>query len=457
MTPEKNKRISIIGLGVSGLAVLEKLSSLGADLFLSEAKPRDKIDKKILRKIDSFKINAEFGKHTSKILDGAGLIVVSPGVDTSQSVLRRAAKKRIQIISEVELASQFLKKPVIAVTGTNGKTTTVELIVSLLKSGKLKTVAAGNIGYPLMSVNDSRIDCIVAEISSYQLENIVKFKPYISVILNITEDHLMRHKNMEKYSLSKARIFENQKEKDCLIYNIDDPLVKGISGRAKCIKIPFSIQRKLKKGIYVDDGRIISLIHGKKMEICKASEIKLRGLHNLQNALAAAASALVCGVSAKDIKRALMAFKGVEHRIEYVSKIKGVSFYNDSKATNPDSAIVAVNALYPDSKIVLILGGEDKKTSLSELSSVVKKKVKEVVLIGKAAKRFKKDLGKAGFRRVTLERSMKDAVKRSFQLAESGDTVLLSPACASFDMFSNFEERGEVFKKSVEQLAGSKK
>ena len=451
--PEKIKKISIIGLGVSGLAAAEKLSRQGERVFVSEIKQRKDIDRSILAKLDPLNVQTEFGKHSGRVIEDTKLLIMSPGVDPDQDIIRKARKKRIQIISEVELAFSFLKKPIIAVTGTNGKTTTVELIASILRDGRLNTVAAGNIGFPLIKVNDARLDYIVAEISSYQLEGIRDFRPLISAILNVTEDHLLRHKSMKNYMLSKARIFENQGQGDYLVYNHDDPIVRGLSKKAKCAKIPFSIKRGFDNGIYIEGGRIIANILGKKTVICRTTEVRIKGTHNLENTLAAVAIAIICGITAESIRKTLKRFKGVEHRIEYVRKVKGVSFYNDSKGTNPDSTITAVNAISPSSGIVLILGGRDKKTSLTKLASIVKKKVKNVVLIGEAAERIRKSLEDIGYDKISSEDSIVSAVRRSLQLAQKGDAVLLSPACASFDMFSNYEERGRIFKRIVNRLA----
>lgn len=438
------RKVAVFGAGKSGIAVAKKL---GKDIaFLTEEKGR--IDPETLRSLKKLKFDFELGGHTEKALEGTDLIVVSPGVHLDIPILEAARKRKIPIIGEVELACSYLTKPIIAVTGTNGKTTTTALIGRILRDHGCKVAVAGNIGRPLISVNDSKLDYVVAEISSYQLETVRKFKPWISVILNITEDHLMRHGTIEGYAKAKAVIFKNQGKSDYLIYNFDDKKVVNIARSALCKKIAFSRKEHLSGGVFVENGFIF---RGSR-KICGLDEIRIKGEHNVENCLGAVSAALLCGVTPRSIRRTLMKFKGVEHRMEFVKKTGGVSFYNDSKGTNPDSTIAAIKALYPEHKIVLILGGRDKMTDLTHMCREVKRHVKDVVLTGEAKKRFKQCLKKTGFKKVHEAADFKEAVKRSYLLAGPGDAVLLSPACASFDMFSNFEERGKVFKKIVANI-----
>jgi UDP-N-acetylmuramoylalanine--D-glutamate ligase len=437
-------KIAVFGAGKSGVAVAKKL---GKELvFLTEEKKN--VDSKTLNTLKKLKIQFELGGHTKKALEGTDLIVVSPGVPMDIPILELARRKKIPVIGEVELAYSFLKKPIIAVTGTNGKTTTTALIGRLLKDHGHRTAIAGNIGHPLISVNDSKLDYIVAEISSYQLETVKKFKPWISIILNITEDHLTRHKTMEGYARTKSFIFKNQGKNDYLIYNLDDKRVSDISKNAKCRKIAFSKKSYLKEGAFIKDG---SMFYDNK-KICVVDDIRIKGEHNIENSLAAVSAARLCNVPLKSVRKTLKSFSGVEHRIEFVKRTKGISFYNDSKGTNPDSTIVAIRTLYPAHNIVLILGGRDKMTDLTQMCREIKEHVKDVVLIGEASTRFKKYLEKCGYKRIHEASILADAVKSSYKLADSGDAVLLSPACASFDMFKNFEERGKVFKKIVANL-----
>jgi len=437
-------KIAVFGAGKSGIAVAKKLGK--NSVFLTEEKKR--LDGKVLSELKRSGIKFELGGHTEKALNGTDLIVVSPGISLDIPILKTAKKRNIPIIGEIELAYSFIKKPIIAVTGTNGKTTTTALIGRMLKDHGCKVAVAGNIGHPLISVNDSHLDMIVAEISSYQLETAKSFKPWISIILNITEDHLTRHKTMKAYAKAKAKIFIRQGRDDLLIYNLDDKRVAGIVQDAKCKKIPFSQNKHLKDGAFLDKGGIF---YGSK-PVCKISEIRLKGRHNIENCLAAVAAAMACKVPPSSIRRTLSEFKGVEHRIEFVKRSAGVSFYNDSKGTNPDSTIVAIKALFPAHKIVLILGGRDKMTDIKPMCREIKSHVKDVVLIGEAKERFRQCLKKSGFKNIFEAGTFNEAVKRSYQLAARGDAVLLSPACASFDMFNNFEERGKVFKKIVAKL-----
>jgi len=428
----KNKNITVFGLARSGIAAAKKLLSLGAKVTISEIKPASGIDHSLLKELQKLRIDVELGGHSLKVVESAELIVVSPGIHLDIPVLEEARKKSIPVISEVELAYRLLKKPIIAVTGTNGKTTTTTLIGELLRAGGKKVAVAGNIGSPLVEVEDSNLDLIVAEISSYQLETISSFKPWISVLLNIQPDHLERHRTMEEYMAQKARIFMNQNGDDYIVYNQDDPRVREMVKNAKAKLVGFT----------KDHPEIITL---------PPSEIRIPGRHNLENALASAQAAYLCGAEEGTVADVLRSFPGVEHRIEFVSRVDGVEFYNDSKATNPDSTLVALDT-FEGRNIILILGGRDKGVSLDVLSSKVRQRAKRVILLGEATARFKQALEKAGFGSIDLADSMDGAVRISFGSAGSGDIVLLSPACASFDMFSNFEERGKAFKQAVKSL-----
>jgi len=424
----RDKKVTVFGLGKSGIAAAEKLLELGARVTISEKRKREECDEALIDGLKSRGAIFEFGGHTLNSISGAELIVVSPGIHLDISVLDEAKRRGQLVISEVELACRFLRKPIIAITGTNGKTTTATLIHEFLKAGGKRAALAGNIGHPLILVNDRNLDYVVVEISSYQLEGIYSFRPWISLFLNLTPDHIERHKNMEAYAEAKARIFLNQGKTDFVIYNPEDPLVLKMVSRAAAKKIPFML-----KEIFFDPG-----------------SIKLKGRHNLENIMAASLAAELCGVNKEAIKRTIENFPGVPHRIEFVRKINGVDFYNDSKGTNPDSTIKAIEAL--ERNIVLILGGLDKGVTLSEMINEIKKSVTRVVLIGEAAVRFNRELIAAGYKNISFAGSMEEAVAMAFNGAKSGDQVLLSPACASFDMFSNFEERGEVFKSCCAKL-----
>ena len=421
----KFKRAVIFGLGKSGIAAAKRLASIGSQVCATEA--RSEILPEIKNQLISLGVEIELGGHTLSAIESADIIIVSPGIHLDLPVLLEAKKRGIPIISEIELAYRFLTKPIIAVTGTNGKTTTTTLIGEMLKAGGKKAVVAGNIGFPLIEVDDSSLDYVVAEISSYQLEATLYFKPWISLILNIQPDHLERHHTMEEYISQKSRIFINQTGDDYIVYNAEDHYVAEMVKGAKGKLIGFSINHP----------EIITL---------SPHKIKIPGRHNLENALAAAQAAYLCGIKAEVVAGVLRAFPGVPHRIEYVSTFKGIEFRNDSKGTNPDSTMVAIDT-FKDRGIVLILGGRDKGVSLIPLCDKIKAHVKTVVLLGEAASRFDQALRASGFNHIiNAEKSLKAAVDAAVNAASNGDIVLLSPACASFDMFNNYEERGEKFK-----------
>ncbi|MBU0629884.1 MAG: UDP-N-acetylmuramoyl-L-alanine--D-glutamate ligase [Candidatus Margulisbacteria bacterium] len=422
------KKVIVVGLGKSGFSAAIKLAGLGAVVTATDQKGESLFSKELLGLLTGKGIKLALGGNPPELAAGADLVVVSPGIHLDIPILASARQKNIPIISEVELAFRFLTKPVIAITGTNGKTTTTTLIGEMLKAGGKRLAVAGNIGLPLIEVDDSSLDYVVAEISSYQLEAIVDFKPFISVILNIQPDHLERHHTLAEYIAQKQRIFANQTGDDYLVYNADDPQVVKMAQEAKAQLVPFAKE---------EAARIISLV---------PEEIRIPGRHNLENALAAASVAALCGIKKEKVAKVLKTFPGVEHRIEFVQKKKGIGFYNDSKGTNPDSTIVAIET-FKGKGLVLILGGRDKGVDLDEMVKRIKDNVKAVVLIGEAADRFETALRKAGYDQIFRAGfSMGDAVREAYRLAEKGDIVLLSPACASFDMFSNYEERGRIFK-----------
>lgn len=428
MNKFQDKNVLIFGLARSGIAAAKRLILLGARVTITDINKENGVDPEIIRHLKELGVSCVLGGHPESLLETKDLFVVSPGIHLDIPILQKA---KAPIISEIELAFQLLKKPIIAVTGTNGKTTTTTLIGELLRAGGKKVAVAGNIGTPLVDVEDAKLDYIVAEISSYQLETTKEFKPFISILLNIQPDHLERHKTMAEYIKQKAKIFQNQTGDDYLVYNIDDPQVAKMVKTAKAKLVPFS---KSKKGIVTLDP----------------SGIKIPGRHNLENALAAAMAAKLCGVDDHVILQVIKTFPGVEHRIEFVRRVNGVEFYNDSKATNPDSTLVAIET-FVGRRIILILGGKDKGVSLDQLAQSVKKNVAEVILIGQATERFKQALSEKGFANIHLAKDLADVVVTALKMAKAGDVVLLSPACASFDMFNNFEERGKVFKECVNQ------
>ena len=453
----RNKKVCILGLARSGAAAAGRLSACGADVRVSENKTRASVEgaggRLPIQNPPHADIPMEFGGHTEAFCLDSDMIVISPGVHLDIPVLEEARKRGIPILSEVELASMFFTKPVIAITGTNGKTTTTTLIGEIFKDAGFRVAVGGNIGHPLVSIDDTNLDYVIAEISSYQLETIDAFRPYIAVMLNLTEDHLERYKTMEAYGRAKERIFRNQRQDDHFVYNADDPLVQDMAERASSKKVPFSRKQPVENGLFINDGYLVRLKEQVIEAVIKADDIKIKGDHNIENCLAASAAALLCGISPSDIAKTLKGFAGVEHRIEYVATVKGVDFINDSKGTNPDSTIVALKTVSKNRNVIVILGGRDKGGDLIPMCENVKAYAKAVVLIGEASERFESALKGSGFNDISKAASMEEAVRASVSMSSSGDSVLLSPACASFDMFDDFEHRGRVFKDIVGELS----
>lgn len=444
------KKIVVLGLAKSGIAVAETLSQLGAKVFITETKEKDDfLEEK--KRLEEKGIKVEIGGHSLAWLDDTELVIVSPGVPLEIPYLLEARKRKIEILGELEVAASLCKAPLIAITGTNGKTTTTSLMGEIMNSTGKKVVVGGNIGLPL--VGEVRTltgeDVVVAEVSSFQLETTKKFHPHVSTILNITEDHLDRHKTLQNYIAVKSKIFAQQESSDYLVLNADDHLLNNLAAQASCQVIFFSRQKKV-KGIYVQDKKIISNWQGQENVVCLVQDVKIKGNHNLENALAAIAMAEAMGVDREKIVDTLRNFAGVEHRLEFVKELDGVKFYNDSKGTNPDAAIKALEAF--SEKIILIAGGRDKGVSYTHFAETIKEKVRELILIGEAKEKIEEAVIDAGFANIHKMNSMEQAVQEGYSLAQSGEVVLLSPACASFDMFKNYEIRGEVFKQAVVQL-----
>ncbi|MDN5313106.1 MAG: UDP-N-acetylmuramoylalanine--D-glutamate ligase [Thermoanaerobacteraceae bacterium] len=446
----RGKNVLIIGLARSGIAAAIELKKMGAKVTGNDAKPRE--DLKDIGLLESLGINLVCGGHPLKLLEDCDLVVVSPGVPNDLAILEEARKRDISVISELELGYWFAKATIIAVTGTNGKTTTTTLIGEILKNDGRNIAVAGNIGIPLVREIDEygQKDYLVVEVSSFQLENIVHFKPKISVILNITEDHLNRHKTFENYIEAKARVMENQDEGDYTVLNFDDPIVSSLAKRAKSKVVFFSRQKELERGIFVKNGVIVIKENGNMYPILKTKELGIKGSHNLENALAAVSVAWITRVNLNNLAETLKDFHGVEHRLEFVATIDGVKYINDSKGTNPDAAQKAIEAV--EEPIVLIAGGYDKKSDFTGFVKSFEGKVKKVILIGATADAIEKTARENGFFNTQRARSMQEAVDLASESAQPGDVVLLSPACASWDMFENFEERGRIFKEAVHSL-----
>lgn len=424
----KNKKIAVLGLSRSGLAAANLLARQGARVFVSEIQSKGKVGQ-YWSKLNK-NVSTEFGQHSEKILDSE-LIVLSPGVHTSLPILQKARKINIPIISELEVAWRFIKpRLTIAVTGTNGKTTTTTLIGEIFRAAGKKVIVAGNIGLPLSDCVN-RIDgktFLVLEVSSYQLENIATFRPDIAVILNLTPDHLQHHRTLSNYWEAKKNIFVNQTETDYLILNYDDQYCRRLSGKTK--------------------SKIIFFSRKKMPTLFSWEKLLIPGRHNLENALASSAVALIAGISCQNIRTTLANFEGVEHRLEKVATIRGINFINDSKATNVDSTVSALKSF--SGNLILIIGGQDKGSPYTPLIPLVKKKVKALLLIGEAQGKIARDLKNTT--QIFFTGTMDRALRKAFSLAKRGDTVLLSPACASFDQYENFEQRGKHFKELVKRL-----
>ncbi|MFH1784270.1 MAG: UDP-N-acetylmuramoyl-L-alanine--D-glutamate ligase [bacterium] len=447
MTDFKGKNVVVLGMGKSGIAAARLLNSLGAHVTISESGDGSGFKKQI-KALEEININVQTGGHTDTIIEDAKLLVISPGIASNIDIVNKASQKGIPVVGEIELACGFIKAPIVAITGTNGKTTTTTLIGNILSKSKGTVDVAGNIGKPLSEVAlGSANEVVVAEISSFQLETINKFHPRISVILNLTPDHLDRYKDMRQYASAKKRIFENQGEGDFLIANADDDAVCKMVKDANCKVVFFSTKKELEEGVYISQGNIIARLDGKGSSF-PLSVIKIPGMHNVENVLASVAVSIILNVENDILIEAISGFGGVEHRLETVREINGVKFINDSKATNVDSVIRALESF--NAPIVLIAGGRDKGSPYTPLKELVREKVKALVLLGEGAQKIKEELGTETD--VSLVVSMKEAVKVSFKVAAKGDIVLLSPACSSYDMFENYEERGRVFKELVKAL-----
>ena len=446
----KNQRVLVVGLGKSGVASALFLKSRGARVTVSDTKSEDELRGEIPKLLDQG-ITVETGGHGERTFRGQDLIVVSPGIPVDAPQLAQARELGIPVIGEVELAARFLQGRIVAITGSNGKTTTTALIGQVISMGGWESLVGGNIGTPAISlVEESSADSfVVLEVSSFQLETIQSFHPYIAAVLNITPDHLDRHNTFEAYVDAKARIFENQTDGDFAVLNADDSTCVGLASRTKARKIWFSRKKEVAAGAWIRNGEILYRDGGQEREIMPVSEIRLKGAHNLENVLAAVCVGMLTETEPGRIRRAVQEFKAVEHRLEYVATVRGVEFYNDSKATNVDATIKALES-FP-ANIHLILGGKDKGSDYTVLKPLLKERARRVYTIGAAAEKIESHL--AGVVEVVRAGTLEAAVKKAAASAESGDVVLLAPACASFDQFENYEHRGRVFKQAVQALA----
>lgn len=445
----RNVRCTVLGAARSGIGAARLLRSRGAAVLVSDQRPADQLEENA-RDLDHLGIVLETGGHSDRVLESS-LLVLSPGVPDDTPVVREALRRGIRVVSELEVAAWFCRSPIVAVTGSNGKTTTTTLIGRILGDAKKKHVVAGNIGTAFSSVvlDMAQEDIAVLEVSSFQLDHCERFKPTISVILNVTEDHMDRyHHSMERYASSKARVFMNQTPDDTLLYCADDPWTVRITASAACRKFPFSYDRPQSDGAWVENGTLMVGRDGIVQPVVALDQMTIRGVHNARNAMAAVLVGSLFGVPTASMRATLRNFKGVEHRLEFVRERNGVQYYNDSKATNVDAVRYALAAF--TGPIILLLGGRDKGNDYTALHDLVRRNVRTILAIGESAQKVE-----AAFQSVVPVRraqSMEEAVRLAGELARPGEIVLLSPACASFDWFTNYEHRGKVFKDLVERL-----
>ena len=445
----QGKRILVIGLARTGVATSLFCARHGSTVTAADTRPESELAE-ASAKLRAAGVTLHLGGYTEQILAGQDLVVPSPGVPADADILKAARTRKIPIWSEIELADRFLNGRLVGITGSNGKTTTTSLIDHILKNSGFSTLLAGNIGTPLIDVVEKTTDqtITVAELSSFQLELIDTFRPNISVFLNLTPDHLDRHGSMEAYAAAKARVFEKQTTSDFAVLNADDP-VSTPYAPTKPRVFWFSRKQRVAQGAFLRGDEILFRHDGEEEVILKQSEIPLPGAHNLENVLAAVAATRLAGAESVAIARAIRTFAGVEHRLEFVAEHNGVRYYNDSKATNVDATLKALDA-FPG-RILIILGGKDKGSDYAVLQASLREKAILALLIGAAAQKIESQItGSVAIERAgTLER----AVESASRTAHPGDIVLLAPACASFDQFENYEHRGRVFKQLVHELA----
>ena len=446
------KRVAVIGLGRSGLAALRLLLELGARVAVADLKPESELEA-TLEGLGRGCVELHGGGKYDPALIGVEMAVVSPGVPPSLEPLRRARASGIRMIGEVELAFRYLTGKIIAVTGTNGKSTTVSWIGDLLRSAGFDPFVGGNLGTPLTeaalaSLHGRQWEFVVAEVSSFQLETIETFRPWIGAILNLTPDHLDRYSSMAAYAAAKARLFENQTVGDYAVLNADDPWVAQSGVLTSGMRVLFSRQGPLEHGVFLDGDVVRSTLSGRREDLCRVSDLHLRGAHNVENAMAVGTIASLVGCSIESIGRGLRAFRGLEHVMEVVRVVRGVTYINDSKGTNVDATIKALESLH--TPVVLIAGGREKGGEYPGLAAAVRRGTKRVILLGEARPHLRRLLENVC--PITETGGLTEAVREAAAAACPGDTVLFSPACASFDMFMDYKDRGRQFKEHVHEL-----
>lgn len=440
-----HKTIVVVGAGRSGLALTDHLCRSGANVILSDRREGRQITG--LERLADFDVTFDFGGHSAELFRRADLIVVSPGVPLTVPAIDEARKAGVKIVGEVEIASSALQAPTVAVTGTNGKSTTTTLLGEIYDRCGGRTFVGGNLGTPMVEAVEGRWDRVVVELSSFQLETIETFRPHHALLLNISEDHLDRYPHMASYMDAKKRIFENQTADDFMVLNADDPLVKQLAEDANARRVEFSLRRSLTEGMSLENGDIVWRWRNGE-ERFPVDQLQVKGAHNLQNVMAAMIPPLIDGCAARSVWQAATAFRGLPHRMEMIRRLDGVSYCNDSKATNVGSVVKSLEGL--DSPVTLIAGGKDKGGDYGPLSEPVRHKVTSLLLIGEAAPRMEEKLG--DLTRCERLESLDAAVQRAREVTPPGGVVLLSPGCSSFDMFASFEDRGRRFARAVEHL-----
>ena len=449
----EGKKVLVCGMARSGVSAAQCLYELGARVTISDSKVEEKLAE-ALQPLEGMDIRRCLGDQAQPAdLESYDLAVTSPGIPMQAPILRAVQAAGVPRIGELELGAQVSRAPLYAVTGTNGKTTTTTLIGEIFRNLGKTTYVVGNIGYPFTAcaLQCGEEDVAVAEVSSFQLETISTFHPHIAVMCNITEDHLNRHGTMEEYIRVKERIFENMGQGDYAVLNLDDPIVRGMAERIPCAPAFFSRRQEVETGAYLEGEEVVFSLNGHKKRVLRADEIRIPGEHNLENALAATALAMLAGVPAPVVRHTLKTFPGVEHRIETVRTVEGVTYINDSKGTNVDASIRAVRAMKVPT--VLLAGGYDKHTDFLPLArEVLASKIHTVVVLGDTAEQIERALRAVGFESILHAKTFEEAVLLARSCAREGENVLLSPACASFDMFQDYEERGRVFKEIVSRL-----
>ena len=438
----KNKKVLILGFSTTGIAAAKYFQSQGADVYLSEFNKKSDKDQNEIDKLLSLNIKIEFEGHSDEFINNADFCILSPSIPFDSPIIKKLEEKNIKYFSDIEYISFDDNEKIVLITGTNGKTTTTALTSHIL-SKKFKAPYCGNIGISPFEYKNKNVDYYVIEASSYQLYYSNTLKPKIGIFCNLTPDHILWHKNIENYFEAKAKPFRNMSEDDFAILNYDDEYLKRLGSEIKAKVYYFSLEKQnFENCIYLENNKIIF----KNEEIIDINQMQIVGPHNVQNAMCSIIAAKILGLDNSTIAEALKSFKAIEHRLEFIRTIDGTDYYNDSKATNPEASIVAINS-FENKKVVLIAGGRDKKTSLKDFIEAVKSKISKVVLIGEAKARFRQELSESGYLNIVNSKTLEEAI--DIASLDRPDIVLLSPACASFDMFENYEKRGEAFKNYV--------